>query len=105
MADLYPIAVIGSWAHSDATVEEVTRRPEFWEYANLPRAELERRMAGGLDPDHALTAAVLREGDTALADGCHRYAVARDLGLTALPVKFMTFAECFEDPYTESEAL
>ncbi len=96
---LYPITVIGSWAHADATVEEITWRSGFWECADLARADLERLMAGGLDAAHALVAAVMPEGDIALSDGCHRYAVGRDLGFASLPVEFRSYEECFEAPY------
>jgi hypothetical protein len=83
----YPVDVIGSWAHADATVEEVTRREDFWEYAEIPREKLMLLVAAGLDPAHALAAVTAPEGDTVLADGCHRYSVGRDLGMARLPVR------------------
>lgn len=91
----YLVTEIGTWAHADATVEEVTRRGDFWECAGLSRAELLALMAGGLDPSHALDAVTAPEGGTVLADGCHRYAAGRDLGLAYLPVRFGEWGDWF----------
>ena len=92
---IYPTETIGAWAHADATVDEVTRRPDFWEYAGISCGELVSLMAGGMDPSYALAAVIAPEGDTVLADGCHRYSVARDLGILFLPVKMGTWDEWF----------
>jgi hypothetical protein len=100
----YPVAEIGTWAHADATVEEVTRRGDFWEHAGLSRTELLALMAGGLDPSHALDAVTAPEGDTVLADGCHRYAAGRDLGLTALPVRLGEWDDWFGEGRREQAA-
>jgi hypothetical protein len=98
----YPVEVIGTWAHADATVEEVTRREDFWEYAQVQRAALMALMAGGLDPAHALDAVIAPEGDMVLADGCHRYAVARDLGIASLLVRLGQWDDWFADAGTEA---
>jgi hypothetical protein len=102
---LAPVAEIGTWAHADATVEEVTRRGDFWEYAELSRAELLVLMADGLDLSHALDAVTTPEGDTALADGCHRYATGRDLGLASLPVRFGEWCDWFGEAHREQAAI
>jgi len=92
----YPLDAIGGWGHADATVEEVTQREDFWEYADIPRPALVRLMAGGLDPSHALAAVTAPEGDTVLADGCHRYSVGRDLGMACLPVRMDEWGAWFD---------
>lgn len=93
----YPVGEIGTWAHADATVEEITRRGDFWEYAEIQRPALMELMARGLDPAHALDAVVAPEGDMVLADGCHRYSVARDLGAASVPVRLGEWNDWFDE--------
>jgi hypothetical protein len=93
----HPVAGIGAWSHSDATVAVVAARPDFWDYAEIGRDDLLARVraAGGIGPDHVLAAAVLLSGEVLLVDGCHRWAVARDLGLVTVPVEM--FVQMSED--------
>jgi hypothetical protein len=85
----YPLAAIGGWSHANTTVREVAAEPEFWEYADLPRAELEARIAAadGIEPAHALYGCTFLSGEVLLVDGCHRWAAAAALGFTIAPVE------------------
>jgi hypothetical protein len=88
-ADDYPLADIGGWLHANTTVREVAAEPEFWDYADLPQAELTARIAaaGGIEAAHALYGCTFLSGEVLLVDGCHRWAAATALGFTAAPVE------------------
>jgi hypothetical protein len=44
------------------------------------------RLAGGVKRDYALEARTLRSGEKLLVNGCHRWAVAHELGIQSVPV-------------------
>lgn len=82
------VAEVGTWLHAASTVEETSRLAEFWEFAEIPHADLIARIraAGGIAHEHALEAAILPNGETLMVDGCHRWAVTRELGIQVVPV-------------------
>lgn len=64
-------------------------RADFWEGAELSREELTRRIrsAGHIDRAYALVARTYRSGKILLVKGCHRWAVASELGISSVPVR------------------
>lgn len=85
-----PVDVIGSWLHGNCTVLETAARDDFWDSAELSEEELRARISHGFYPDCPLEAFTTPYG-MMLADGCHRWAVADQLGIAELPVVVYEF--------------
>jgi hypothetical protein len=93
----FPVAVIGTWLHGNtvdtlAPVTEWASRPDLWERAELKHDDLDARIAaaGGITCEHALDATTLPDGRVRLDDGVHRWVIARERGLAAVPVTVRT---------------
>lgn len=88
----YPVQEAGGWLHAgpdSPPAREVAARPDFWSTSELSRETLTERIrsAGGVKAGYALEARRLRSGKVLLVDGCHRWAVANELGLLSVPAK------------------
>jgi hypothetical protein len=99
----YAVPEVGAWLHASLhspPTREVASRPDFWSAGKYSREELTRyiRLAGGVKRDYALEARTLRSGEILLVNGCHRWAVADELGIQSVPV-MMEF-----EPEPEDEA-
>lgn len=88
------VAKIGDWIHSlpgSRTVREASAAPDLWDEGRceLGHEELRARitLAGGIDCAHALNAYTLRTGAVHLGNGVHRWTVAVELGIPAVPVR------------------
>ncbi len=86
----YPVAEVGGWLHASRgspSAREIAARPDFWP-DEFYREELTRRIrsAGGVQGEYALEARRLRNGEVLLLHGCHRWAVAHELGMPSVPV-------------------
>jgi hypothetical protein len=87
----YLVCEVGGWLHAapdSPPAREVATRPDFWSTSELSHEELTRRIrsAGGVKRGYALEARTLRSGKVLLVHGCHRWAVANELGLPSVPV-------------------
>jgi hypothetical protein len=88
----YAVPQVGAWLHpswDSPPAREVAARPDFWNVGALSRDELTRliQTAGGVEHNYALEARRLLSGEVLLIDGCHRWAVANELGMPSVPVK------------------
>lgn len=91
--DWYPVSEIGTWIHTlhgRETVRERAADPAIWDEGNRELAHEELRLriqeAGGIGCAHALDAITLLSGAVHLSNGQHRWTVAVELGLPAVPV-------------------
>ena len=91
------ISAIGEWLHNppsspEETVSEFAGHPDFWDHRfdQPSREELTRliAIAGEIARIYCLDARPESSGRVRLVDGCHRWAVARELGLQTAPVRF-----------------
>jgi hypothetical protein len=84
----FPLAGIGCWPHGNRTVAETARDPQFWTWSEMTEDDLAGRItaSGGITESYALEAFILPDGAIALAEGCHRWAVAANLGYAGAPV-------------------
>ncbi len=87
----YTVSEVGGWRHAgrdSLPAREVAARPDFWP-GKLSREELTRRirLAGGVKREYALEARRLLSGEVLLVHGCHRRAVANELGMSSVPVQ------------------
>lgn len=98
--DEYSVSEVGGWRHAardSCPAREVAERPDFWP-GELSHDELlgRIRLAGGVSKEHALEARRLISGEVLLVHGCHRWAVAAELGMSSVPVR-MDFEVAPED--------
>lgn len=91
---LRTVEEIGDWIHTlegKLTVREWSAKPEIWDegHCGLSHAELRQRveLAGGIGCEHALRAITLPSRATHLSNGVHRWAIATELGVPAVPVE------------------
>ncbi len=87
----HKVPEVGGWRHAgrdSPSACEVAARPDFWP-GKLSREELTRRirLAGGVKREYALEARRLLSGEVLLIHGCHRWAVANELGMSSVPVQ------------------
>ena len=89
----FPVAEIGGWLHGNTVdtlvpVTEWAARADLWERAVLGHDDLDARVAaaGGITCEHALDATALPDGRVRLDDGVHRWVIAHERGLAAVPV-------------------
>jgi hypothetical protein len=100
----YPLPEIGGWLHdgrNSPTARAVAARPDFWDARELSYEELTLRirLAGGVKPEYALEARTLRSGEVPLVNGCHRWALADELGLESVPVMMEFEPELEDEPW------
>jgi hypothetical protein len=93
----FPVAEIGGWLHGNtvdtlAPVTEWAARADLWERAVFGHDDLDVRVAavGGITCEHALDATTLPDGRVRLDDGVHRWVIAHERGLAAVPVAMRT---------------
>ena len=88
----YSVEQVGEWRHAgrdSPPARVVARQPDFWDVSELAHAELTKRIrrAGVVAQEYALEARRLLSGEVLLVHGCHRWAVAKELGILSVPVK------------------
>jgi hypothetical protein len=91
------ISAIGEWLHNppsspEETVREFAGHPDFWEHRfdQPSREELTRLIAVAREIAriYCLVARPESSGKVRLVKGCHRWAVAHELGFQTAPVRF-----------------
>lgn len=96
----HDVREIGDWrvAHpGSGSVSNWASAADIWESGRcaLSREDLTGRIrtAGGISCEHALQAMMRLSGEIELSNGVHRWAVAADLGIRAVPVRMTAETE------------